>query len=47
MREAGKKKMETYPTLGNYSKNSIGETERNLYSISFQKLNLFISKKSF
>lgn len=38
---------ETYPPLGNYTRNSIGRTERNLYSISCQKLNLFISKKSF
>ena len=38
---------ETYPPLGNYTRNSIGRIERSLYSISFQKLNLFISKKSF
>lgn len=36
-----------YPPLGNYTRNSIGRIERSLYSISFQKLNLFISKKSF
>ena len=35
------------PLLENYSRNSNERTERNLYSISFQKLNLFISKKSY
>ena len=38
---------ETYPPLGNYTRNSIGRTERNLYSISFQRSTPYISKKSF
>ena len=38
---------EISPPLGNYSRNLIGRTERNLSSISFQRSNPFISKKSF
>ena len=38
---------EISPLLGNYSRNSIGETERNLSPISFQRSTPYISKKSF
>lgn len=38
---------ETYPPLGNYTRNSIGKTESSLSPISFQRLPLPIFKKSF